>query len=113
MRRSRARQRWGEVEARDELAKWEKSGLSLHAFAKQRGYVPERLRRWRRRLGSKVEGPAARLVPVEIPETFPRALEQDGRIELVLTGGVRLLLESRTDPQRVAQLVAALEALGC
>jgi hypothetical protein len=102
------------VEARDELAKWEKSGLSLHAFAKQRGYVPERLRRWRRKLGGpEVHEPTGRLVPVEIPETFPRVLEQDDRIELVLAGGVRLLLQSRSDPQRVAQLVAALEGRGC
>lgn len=113
MRRFRARQRWSEAEARKELTSWQESGLSLHAFAKQRGYVPERLRRWRQKLGSPVEAHPPRLVPVEIPETFRPLPERVECIELVLPRGVRMILQSQTDPQIVAQLVAALESRGC
>ena len=38
---------WSEVEARGVLEAWRRSGLSVERFAKQRGFVPQRLRWWK------------------------------------------------------------------
>ena len=40
--------RWSEVDARGVLESWRRSGLSLERFAKQRGFVAQRLRWWKR-----------------------------------------------------------------
>jgi transposase-like protein len=45
-----AGQRWSAAEAREVLRAQAKSGLSIHAFAKEHGLSFERLYRWRRQL---------------------------------------------------------------
>lgn len=64
------RVRWSEHEARGALSAWRKSGLSLERFAKERGLVPQRLRRWRDKLGDKVNDGSAdsaiALLPVQL-----------------------------------------------
>ncbi len=37
---------WTEVEARGALEAWKRSGMSLEAFARSRGIVPQRLHWW-------------------------------------------------------------------
>lgn len=46
---ARAR-RWTEIEAREALRAWRKSGKSIAEFARRRGLVPERLYHWKRKL---------------------------------------------------------------
>jgi len=69
-RLARMRVRWSEHEARGALSAWRKSGLSLERFAKERGLIPQRLRRWRDKLEGKRKGDAAEaavsLLPVQI-----------------------------------------------
>lgn len=60
---------WSEVEARGVLEAWRRSGQPLERFARQRGFVPQRLRWWRRKLEAAHEsrehrGPA--LLPVHV-----------------------------------------------
>jgi hypothetical protein len=50
-RRSGWRQ-WKAGEARAMLGAWQKSGLPLAAFARQRGLRPRRLQYWQQRLGA-------------------------------------------------------------
>jgi hypothetical protein len=45
-----SRQQWTEADARRVLADWERSGITLEAFARSRGLVPQRLAWWRKRL---------------------------------------------------------------
>jgi hypothetical protein len=51
-RRSAAPRRphWTEADARRVLAEWEGSGMTLEAFARSRGLVPQRLAWWKKRL---------------------------------------------------------------
>ncbi|MFO0726449.1 MAG: hypothetical protein U1E65_21865 [Myxococcota bacterium] len=61
------RVRWSEHEARGVLSAWRKSGLSLERFAKDRGLVPMRLRRWLKKLeGQPSSKTAIALLPVEL-----------------------------------------------
>ena len=78
---------WTAEQARSELEQWAASGLSLAAFARQRGYSTQRLRWWRERMAQwrGVPKAAASLVPVTL--TLPAA---SGAITLELPGGVRL-----------------------
>lgn len=115
MSRSRAGKRWSETEARELLASWEDSGLTLAAFARRRGCHPERLRRWKQKLSRQASGAQpARLVPVEITGSIPASREgAASRIELELSCGVRLIAEVQTDPQIVARWVSVLESRRC
>jgi hypothetical protein len=45
-----SRHQWTEADARHVLADWQRSGLTLEAFARSRGLVPQRLAWWRKRL---------------------------------------------------------------
>jgi hypothetical protein len=54
------RRHWSADHARGMLAAWRRSGLSLAAFARRQGLNAERLRWWRKRLGT-VEGKGATL----------------------------------------------------
>lgn len=45
-----SRHQWTEADARRVLADWERSGITLEAFARSRGLVPQRLAWWRKRL---------------------------------------------------------------
>ena len=68
------RKRWTAAEGREAVATWAASGESVAAFCRGRGIHPERLRRWRQRLGATAEGVAER-----------PAVE--GWVQAVVTGG--------------------------
>src|SRR6478752_3292417 len=51
--------KWSEVEAREILEAWRRSGVTMESFAKQRGIVPQRLRWWRYRLKQMADKGAA------------------------------------------------------
>lgn len=107
------RQFWSEAQARELLKAWRESGLSVAAFATQRGLRPERLHWWRNRLGmrpaprgsSPREPSPLRLVPV-IALPTPRPA-------LVLRAGEAVALEfedlARVDPIWLAGLLHALD----
>jgi transposase-like protein len=96
-----ARVRWSADEARAILDRQERSGLSLWRFATSQGLEPERLYRWRRKLG---EGhrPKAKFVEV-------RAGGDDARFEIVLRGGHRVLVRGPVDVEALRAIVVTLE----
>jgi hypothetical protein len=63
---------WTPAQARGELKAWDKSGLTLERFARERGVGAQRLRWWHKRLGGVAEVSAA-AKPVE-PVHFVPAL---------------------------------------
>ena len=116
MGRAKGRRRWSEVEVRAMLREWESSGQTLTAFARRRGYVPERLRRWKKKLEGKPAS-GARFVPVEIPGSTAAlrsgASPAERRVEIAVPGGLRVVLVDPIDPALVACLVVELRGAGC
>lgn len=99
------RRRWTIVEARAALAALASSGLSTPEFAAREGLDVERLRRWRRRLGTSGAAPAPKFVEVR-----PHAPEL---IEVVLRSGRVLRVAESVDADAVVRLVDALERPRC
>lgn len=91
---------WREADAREALAAWKQSGLSLEAFAQSRGLSLSRLLRWKKRLAV---GEPVRFVAVERP-ALPGAM-----MEIAVRG---ILLRVREDlpAQDLHRLVAAVIA---
>ena len=114
MARERVGKRWTAAEAQRVLEQWKRSGLPLASFAKQRGYVPERLRWWK----LKLEGGSAtlpRFVPVDLRASVSGAggARTTSPIEILVPGGVRLLVPEAVEAGVVARLVAALRGASC
>lgn len=104
------RGQWSEHEARGLLSAWRKSGLSIEAFAKQQGFVPQRLRWWRKKLEAatttavvKREGEIA-LLPVQVAQ--PKRGEP---VAVYLRGGQVIRVGRGFDEEAFARVVAILE----
>jgi hypothetical protein len=112
------RRRWRIADARSVLADLDASGLSLPAFANQKGLESQRLRRWQRRLAREVRPARARpparraSAPPAMIELRPRPSQRGGEpIEIVLGSGVTLRVAETIDPVGLARLITALR--GC
>jgi hypothetical protein len=121
----RARPRWCVEDATWAMAAWAVSGETLASFGERHGVHPERLRRWRERLGTaqtetsliagRGRGPAApavALVPVSVRSTALPAMEGGEGAVVVTAGGVRVVVRdaSATSPDWVARLLVQLSA---
>lgn len=127
------RRHWKESKARKVLADFAASGESLTEYARGKGLLPQRLRRWQQKLGwDKRRAPPARTrtrrgsaapataarVPPAAPappllELHPAPDARRGAaIEIVLASGVTLRVAETIEPAALARLVAALER-GC
>jgi transposase-like protein len=104
MKKSKAT-RWTAAEAGEVLDRIERSGVSVHRFAREHGLGVERLYRWKRRLagGRRASGVSPRFAEIAIR---PSALA--GTIEIELSGGVFLRIAGET---RVDDTVAVLSRL--
>jgi hypothetical protein len=94
---------WTEVEARAVLAAQKKSGLSVDAFARDNGLLPQRLYWWRKKLAATM---AATVMPVRVVEREPRRGEP---VTILLRTGH--MLKVGRDFDEVA-FVRAVELLG-
>ena len=94
---------WTEVEARAVLAAQRKSGLSVDAFARDNGLLPQRLYWWRKKLTATT---AAEVMPVRVVERDPRRGEP---VTILLRTGH--MLKVGRDFDEVA-FVRAVELLG-
>jgi transposase-like protein len=65
-------QRWGAEEARRVLAAWQRSSLSLNAFAREHGFTAQRLGWWKRRILDGGGDELARFVPVVVQQAVER-----------------------------------------
>ena len=100
-RRPRVQSRWSESDALALIAEQERSGLSVWRFAEERGFVAERLYRWRRKL--RREGAS-----VEFVEVAARVRQTP--IEIALRGGHRILVRGPIDADTLRTVVVALES---
>src|SRR5271166_4786996 len=102
---------WTEDEARSALEELARSGESVAAFARSRGFSTQRVRRWKKRLGETAAVGA--FVPVRWP-VAPATRDATPSIEIV-SGGITLRVREDLDVEHVARLVDALasRARGC
>lgn len=116
---------WTEREARQTLAEQRKSGMTVAAFAKKRGLVPERLYWWQRKLkpagkvrcGTK-QAAAATARAMEFAEVVPMVAREgcggnEERFEVLLSNGRRVLVPRGFAAPDMQRLVAVLEAAPC
>lgn len=97
--------RWTAAQAGELLDRIERSGVSVHRFAREHGLGVERLYRWKRRLarGRRATGVTPRFAEVSIR---PSGLA--GTIQIELSGGVFLRIAGDT---RVDDAVTILSRL--
>ena len=98
----------------------QRSGLSVRAFCDQQDLSEQSFYWWRRALAQRdaaASGPAAeatpaapRFVPVHVRPDEPLTADS---VEVLLANGRRLRAGADIPPQRLAALVAALEAAAC
>jgi transposase-like protein len=91
------------------VAEQERSGLSVTAFCRQRQLCISQLYAWKRRLRRTA---SASLLAVHLaPTPEPEPAEQTHRrpIEVVLPGGLRLLVEAGFDATHLCALLDVLE----
>lgn len=99
---------------RQTLRQFAAGGQSVRAFCAERGLSEPSFYAWRRTLaerdaaGMKVASPA-RPAPAFLPIRLTDAA--NGRLEIVLAGGVRIRLRPPVDPATLAQVVATLRSL--
>jgi hypothetical protein len=85
------------------VQRWRDSGQGKQAYCREHGLRAANLYRWCAKLGEgQRQGP--RFVPVQLP-----MVGNDYPMELVLGGGRVLRIGADVNPQRVCELVQALE----
>ena len=101
---------WSEVEARGVLTAWQRSGLSIERFARQRGLVPQRLFWWKRKLARPDKrtamGSSPALLPVRVTSESARRGEP---VTVLLRTGHMLKVSHGFDEEAFARVVALLE----
>lgn len=110
--------KWSEIEARGVLEAWQRSGLPLETFAKQRGIVGQRLRWWRLKLAASqaATGMSKPLVAAtsKVPAVLPvRVTSESARrgepVTVLLRTGHMLKVSHGFDESAFARVVALLE----
>ena len=112
------RRRWSADFKRELVAATLEPGSSVSVVARRHDINANQLFKWRRELGAASPVPGA-LVPVEVApaaagsqliEAGPPAhtRSEPGRIEIVLSGGVRVRIEGAADPAVVTAAMAAV-----
>ena len=109
------KERWTEARARAMLEAWDRSGLTLSAFARQRGVEPQRLAWWRKRLSERsrlTSGSPVSLVPVTLRPAPPIALGVS--VAITSRGGARIEVREvgAVTAAWVAALLVALDEAG-
>ena len=103
------RTRWTAEEAGRVLRALDGSGLSRREFCEREGLIPERLRRWERKLGSRRAGSSSSGVELR-PVQVVGHDRMDGRpFELELPEGVRLQVPCDFDAGSLTRLLGVLE----
>ena len=97
---------WSEVEARGVLEAWQRSGLPLERYARQRGIVPQRLYWWKRKLALADKRTARISPPVRVTSEAARRGEP---VTVLLRTGHMLKAARGFDEEAFARVVALLE----
>jgi hypothetical protein len=102
---------WTEIEARGALEAWKRSGVTLEAFARSRGLVPQRLHWWKKKLGFDAgaeKGKPLALLPVQLAASRPEARRGEP-VTVLLRSGHMLKVGRDFDESAFARVVALLE----
>lgn len=101
--------KWSEVEARGVLEAWRRSGLSMEAFARQRGFVSQRLRWWKSKF-ARAEKALAMRAPAFLPVRLtPESSRRGEPVTVLLRTGHMLKVSHGFDEEAFARVVALLE----
>jgi len=110
-----AKRYWRAADAREVLALWQRSGMTLTGFARDQGLDRGRLTRWRGRL-SGLEQPAVRFHQVKVVKDIPCAAPAREvaagaapGIEVIVSGGRRVVVRPGFVPDLLIQVLAVLE----
>jgi hypothetical protein len=96
-------QQWTEREARDVLARLDRSELSIAAFARSLGVSIDRIRYWRARLAATPQPAAA-----PAPAPFIAVRVRSAHTIKITLAALCIELAADTDAERLADIVAAL-----
>lgn len=123
----RRRRRWSEAEKRRIVAESQEPGVSVSLVARRHDVNANQVFTWRRQLREKELGaPSGGFLPMTVskepacgvPVVGEKAAADDivaglppatGRIEIVLTGGCRVIVDRAVDGAALARVVAVLE----
>ena len=102
--------KWSEVEARSVLEAWRRSGLPLERFAKQRGFVPQRLRWWRSRIARADQAVSLAPLPALLPvRVSPESQRRGEPVTVLLRTGHVPKVAHDFDEDAFTRVVALLE----
>lgn len=91
------------------VERWRRSGLSAAGFCRREGIQAQRLSYWKRVLGlttaQRRGGHRARLTPVQVVDL---GLASAASIEVVLSGGDRLVVGDGVSPDLLREVLVAL-----
>jgi len=105
---SNRRTRWTAEEAGRALRALDESGLSRSEFCEREGLIPERLRRWQRKLGGRRAGSSPSRLELR-PVQLVGHDGMDGRpFELELPAGVKLHVPCDFDEESLTRLLGVL-----
>jgi hypothetical protein len=108
--RPAARPKWTEPEARAALEQWRRSGQTEHAFARQRGFSPQRLRYWRSRLPAATAQRNSTAPEAFVAVAMPVAARGTSKIEIHV-GELLVCVREELDVEHLARIVGALARL--
>lgn len=101
------RRQWPQALKRRLVAETLEPGASVSVVARRHDINANQLFKWRRELARST--PAVGLVPVAVmSEPASGPVLEPGRIEIVLSGGVRVRIEGAADPAVVTAAMAAV-----
>lgn len=96
---------------REALRRFSASGVSVREFCQREQLTESAFYAWRRTIGERDEASGAqRQAPAFVPAVVTNAPDRDESIVVELGGGRSLRLPGAISMDRVAELVAALEA---
>ena len=102
--------RWSEVDARGVLESWRRSGLPLERFAKQRGFVSQRLRWWKAKFARAEKALAVGAAPALLPLRVSAERGRRGEpVTVLLRTGHVIKVAHGFDEDAFARVVALLE----
>jgi hypothetical protein len=113
MAKKKTSKRWSATEAQQLLAELDRSGLSDRAFAKKRGFDPQRLWWWRKRLEQPPRREAVTFVEVKPKTPTSEREESEVVLEVRLLNGRVVMVPSMIEPMVLVRLLDAIEGRSC
>jgi len=102
------RTRWTAEEAGRVLRALEESGLSRREFCEREGLIPERLRRWQRKLGNRRTGSSPSRLELRPVQLVGLARTEGSAFDLELPTGVKLHVPCDFDEGSLTRLLGVL-----